>query len=84
MRVHQGSTELQVLDYMVRPIIELQDHPDFDLDMLIAVGKLSKMSRYDFNNHIAVVETFDKLDYNQRRKLRDFWSDAFENIPIHW
>ena len=84
MRVNPGNTELQVLDYIVRPIVEIQEHPDFDLEMLIAVGKLSRMTRYDFSQHVNVVECFEKLNYGQRTKLRDFWQDSFENIPPRW
>ena len=83
MKAERENQELQVMDYMTWPVVQLAQHVNFSEEMFLACVKLARMTRYEFVKHTTVVEFLDKLSYNQRQQLRDFYSSTFdEYLPI--
>lgn len=83
MRIERENQELQVMDYMTWPVVQLAQHANFDEEMFLACAKLARMTRYEFNNISVTVDYLSKLSYSQRHTLRDFYKSTFdEYLPI--
>lgn len=70
MRTVQGREDLQVIDYMTRPIVELVSHPDYNQSMMDGCIRISTMDSYEFAEMMSDWEMLRALSWDNRSKIR--------------